>query len=75
MAQIEYAHGTCGYHGSIMLALMGGTPKGPATKELVEKFMKNPDERCIADESQVIFLFMSAMEKDSSGGQHQDQGS
>ena len=67
MEKKEYAAGSCGFHAQMMLALMGGEPIGPATKALVEKFMKTADEQCIAHESQVVFLFMDAMGKDNAG--------
>jgi len=53
----------CGEHAKLMAALSPGV-MGPAVQALYDRFMENPDEECIAAESQVVFLFQTAMTED-----------
>lgn len=60
---------TCGYHAKNIKALSGGVENmGPNVKALYDKLMKSEDEECIAAESQVVYLFTTAMAKDAKEG-------
>jgi hypothetical protein len=59
---------TCGFHAKMISALSGGPDKmGPNVKALYERFMEQEDEECIAHETQVVFLFKTAMQRDLRG--------
>lgn len=59
---------TCGFHAKMIAALSGGPDKmGPNTKALYDRLMKSENEECIAHETQVVFLFQSAMKRDLDG--------
>ena len=56
------------FHGKMIAAPSGGPEKmGPNVKALYERFTAQPDEECIAAESQVVLLFQSALVRDMDG--------
>lgn len=57
-----------GEHAKMFVALAGPSENmGPNTKALYERFMEQPDEECIAAESQVVYLFQNALHRDLQG--------
>ena len=59
---------TMEFHAKMIEALSGGTAgMGPNVKALYERFVSQKDEECIAAESQVVFLFTTAMNRDQKG--------
>ena len=59
---------TCGEHAKIMAALVPPDQMGPKTKAVYDRLMAQEHEECIAAESQVVHLFMSAVAADNGGG-------
>jgi len=55
----------CGDHSKMMAALVPVEHMGSNTKALYERLASQAEEECIAEESQVVGLFMEAMARDN----------
>lgn len=55
---------TCKQHADMMAALIPPQSMGPKTRAIYDKFVQNGDEECIAEESQVVALFLEAAGSD-----------
>jgi hypothetical protein len=58
---------TCKSHADMMAAFVPVDLMGPKTRAIYDRFIKAGDQECIAHESQVVHLFMSAVNEDLTG--------
>lgn len=58
---------TCKFHADMMASIVPPDLMGPKTKVIYERFLKEGDRECVAHETQVVYLFMSAVNEDMTG--------
>ena len=58
---------TCAFHARMMAAFVPVAEMGPNLRAIYDRFASEGDQECIADESQVLYLFQDALARDLAG--------